>query len=104
MISVEKLAKIASFFTPISHTPGRLRVRVSAKITQDFDANELSKIDSIIAKINGIKEVKFNKIIGSLTVFYDPQVFAQELWEDLLNGRNLQAISDKINDIAEQIA
>ena len=100
-INVENLAKVASFFTPISHTPGRLRVRVNPKIKELSSNVNLGSIDETIAKIDGIKNVKLNKIIGSVTIEYDHAVFPKNLWDDLLGGRNLEALSNKINAAKE---
>ncbi|WP_169752390.1 HMA2 domain-containing protein [Campylobacter mucosalis] len=103
-ITPEILTKVASYFTTISHTPGRLRVRVSPKIKELSDTTDLSKLDETIAKINGIKEVKFNKIIGSVTIQYDSEIFTKNLWDDLLGGKNLDHLANKINAVARSIA
>ncbi|CAD7286752.1 HMA2 domain-containing protein [Campylobacter suis] len=103
-ISPKLLVKIASYFTPVSHTPGRIRVRVSSEIKEFASSENLGSLDEIIQKIDGIKDVKLNKIIGSLTIHYDPKIFAKELWDELLEGKNLAHISEKINSIAKKIA
>lgn len=100
-ITAQDLVKIASYLTPISHTIGRIRVRVSPKIKELAKDIQLSDLDSVILNLNGIKNVKFNKIIGSITIEYDNAIFPKELWEDLLNGRNLETLSQKINYIAK---
>ncbi|CAD7287770.1 hypothetical protein LMG7974_00651 [Campylobacter majalis] len=102
-ISVDVLARVASYFTPISHTPGRLRVRVSSAIKELKNEIDISNLDEYITKINGIENVKFNKIIGSVTIQYDASVFAKSDWDNLLNGQNLDEISNKINKIAKGI-
>lgn len=102
-ITAEILAKVASYFTPIAHTPGRLRVRVSQKIKELSGELDISHLDATIAKINGIKNVKFNKIIGSVTIEYDPQIFSKSLWDDLLDGKNIDAVVARANAIKKEI-
>ncbi|MBR8462201.1 hypothetical protein KDD93_03720 [Campylobacter sp. faydin G-24] len=102
-IKTQTLAKIASYFSIISNTNGRLRVRVSSKIKELDSTINLSQIDEMIAKINGIKSVKFNKIIGSVTIEYDHTIFSKDMWEDLLKGRNLDKISTVINEVAREV-
>lgn len=103
-ISPQLLIKIASYFTPISHTPGRLRVRISRDIKELTNNQNITNIDNIISEIDGIEDVKLNKIIGSLTIRYDPQIFAKNLWDELLEGKNLTHISQKINELIRRIA
>ena len=63
----------------------------------------LASLDDMIAQINGIKNVKFNKIIGSVTIEYDHEIFPKNLWEDLLKGQNLEEISAKVNEVAKEV-
>ena len=103
-IQIDTLAQVASYFTVIAHTNGRLRVRVSPQIKEISQNVNLGTLDDTIAKINGIKNVKFNKIIGSVTIEYYHQIFPKNLWEDLLNGQNLEQISQKINAVAREVS
>ncbi|MBE3606946.1 hypothetical protein CCAL13119_08390 [Campylobacter sp. RM13119] len=102
-INLEILMQISSYFSKIAHTPGRLRVRVDPKIKDLSQSVNLGELDSVIAKINGIKNVKFNKIIGSVTIEYDNEILPKILWDDLLEGQNLDQISVKINNIAKEV-
>lgn len=103
LILPDLILKIASYFTPIHHTAGRLRVRVSAKIKDEAQNINLNQIDEIIKRIDGIKNVKFNQIIGSVTIEYDPQIFPKDIWDDLLAGKNLDKISHTINELARSV-
>ena len=62
-ITPQKIVEIASYFTVISHTKGRLRVRVNPKIKDEVSDVSLSDIETLPNKINGIKKIKINKII-----------------------------------------
>ena len=101
-IPSELVLRIASYFTPIHHVAGRLRVRVSSDIKKEADSLPLEKIDQTIKQIDGIKNVKFNKLIGSATIEYDHEIFPKKMWDDLLKGQNLHEISVLINNLAQK--
>lgn len=103
IIASELIVRLASYFSPIAHTPGRLRVRVSSAIKKEASNFDVKNLDEVIKKINGIKNVKINMIIGSVTIEYDNEIFAKELWDDLLAGRNIQNITYKINELAKAV-
>ena len=96
MISVDKLIEIGSYLTLIHHTKGRIRVRVSPKIKEQSSGITLEDIEDIPNKIDGIKKIKINKIIGSITIEYDNKVFPDKLWEDMINQENLEEIGTNI--------
>lgn len=73
-INSDILTSIAPFLSTISHTKGRLRVRVSPKIKQL--ELPVSGIEDRVKNIDGIKNVKFNKLIGSVTIEYDEKFIA----------------------------
>ena len=101
-IKTQTLAQVASYFSMIAHTNGRLRVRVSPKIKELSSSVNLASLDDVIAQINGIKNVKFNKLIGSATIEYDHEIFPKKMWDDLLKGQNLHEISALINNLAQK--
>jgi hypothetical protein len=103
LIVSDVILRLASYFTPIAHTPGRIRVRVSSEIKKEASNFDIKNLDGVIKQIKGIKNVKFNYLIGSVTIEYDQTIFAKELWDDLLAGRNIKVIAQKINELARDI-
>ncbi len=103
MIKTEDIINIASYFTIISHAPGRLRVRVNPKITKESGNISLSDIENLPNKISGIKDIKIKKIIASVTITYDPNIFKPQIWEDLVNKTNLEEVSSIINNLAKEV-
>jgi len=103
LISTDDIIKIASFFSIIAHTPGRLRVRVNPKITQNAGNISLSDIEDLPNKIDGIISIKINKIIASVTIMYNPIIFKPKLWEDLVKNENLDELSILINNLAKEV-
>ena len=103
MISTDEIINIAKFFSIIAHTPGRLRARVDSKIKDSGGNISLSDIENLPNKIDGIINIKINKIIASVTITYDPKIFEPKIWEDLVNQRNLDEISILINNLAKEV-
>lgn len=103
MVEIEDIVKMSSYFSIISHTPGRLRVRVSPKIVENKGNISLKDVESLPKKISGIHEITIKKIIASVTIKYDPKVFAPRLWEDLIAKRNLDEVKEIINNLAKEV-
>ena len=103
MINSETIIRISSYFTIIAHTPGRLRVRVNPKIKDSSGNISLNDIENLPKKIDGINEIKINKIIASVTITYNPKIFEPKIWEDLVNQKNLDEISILINNLAKEV-
>lgn len=104
MIKTEDIIKIANYFTIIAHTPGRLRVRVNPKIKEEGGNISIEDIESLPNRINGIKSITIKKIIASVTIMYEPNIFAPSLWEDLIKNENLEEITNLINKLAKEVA
>jgi hypothetical protein len=103
LISTEDIIKIASFFSIIAHTPGRLRVRVNPKIKNESGNISLSDIENLPNKIDGIINIKINKIIASVTITYEPTIFKPKHWEDLIKNENIEELSILINRLAKEV-
>jgi len=102
-ITPQKIVEIASYFTVISHTKGRLRVRVNPKIKDEVTDVSLSDIETLPNKINGIKKIKINKIIASVTIEYENEIFPKEKWDDLINGENIDEVVEIIEKLKKEI-
>lgn len=104
MIKTEDIIKIASYFSIIAHSPGRLRVRVNPKIKQESGNITIEDIEDLPKKIDGIKSIKVKKIIASVTIIYEPSIFSPKLWEDLIKNENLEELTQLINSLAKEVA
>lgn len=103
MITAEKLVELAAYFTTIHHTKGRLRVRVSPKIKNESGDISMKDIEYLPQKIDGIKKIKINKIVGSITIEYDNDIFQKELWDDLVAGENPDKITQIIDKLYKEV-
>jgi len=102
-ITPQKIVEIASYFTVISHTKGRLRVRVNPKIQNEVSDVSLSDIETLPTKINGIKKIKINKLIASVTIEYENTIFPKERWDDLIKGENIDEVLQIIEKLQKEI-
>jgi len=103
VITVDDIIKIASYFKIIAHTPGRLRLRVNPKITKEASSITLNDIKNLPNKIKGIEAIKVNKVIASVTILYNPEIFSPNLWENLIKYENLDELKILINKLEKEI-
>jgi len=104
LIETDQIVKIVKYFSIIAHTPGRLRVRVNPKIKNEKNNISLEEVENLPNKINGIKSVTIKKIIASVTIIYDPEIFSPKLWNDLISNKNLDEITSLINKLVKEVA
>ncbi len=102
-ITPEKIVQIASYFTAISHTKGRLRVRVNPKIQTEVSDVSIEDIQGLSQRIDGIKKIKINKVIASVTIEYDNDIFPKQSWDNLINGENLDEVIEIITRLQKEI-
>jgi hypothetical protein len=102
MIDGKKLVELSGYFTIIHQTKGRVRVRVDSKIKQREEKVTLKDIENLPKKISGIKSIKLNMIVGSITIEYDNQIFPDSLWVDLVEGKNSEYLVEMINKLIKE--
>ena len=104
MIDSKKLIEIASYFSIVHHIKGRIRLRVDPKIKDLNSDITIEDIEDLPKKIKGIKSIKINKIIGSITVEYDNEIFTDQLWIDLVKSNNTEELIIMINELVKEAA
>ncbi len=85
MITKEKVIKLASYLSIVHHSKGRIRLRVSPSILSEASELDPSLLSNMQEQVDGIIEVKLNKLIGSVTIKYDPNVLSPDIFERLVN-------------------
>ncbi|WP_104722129.1 HMA2 domain-containing protein [Helicobacter mesocricetorum] len=104
-ITPKDLEILADYFSIIHHSKGRIRLRASSKLknaVKESSINAQSFLEHL-QKIPAIKEIKFNKLIGSLTIEYDYNIFQPSFWESSLKGEKLEEISQVINTMLKDL-
>lgn len=101
----DELLKYADFFSCISHANGRIRLRISPKITNAFKESsyndsdvELSQILDLIEKIAWVKSIKLNKLVGSLILEYDSKKIPKDVFEEWLAKKDSEILRKTIVD------
>ncbi len=101
-ITAEKLVELGRYFSIVHQIKGRLRVRVNPKIKSHGETVCIEDIEALPQKIEGIKSLKINKIVGSVTIEYDPTLFPDHLWSNLLKGENLEEIIAVLTKLSKE--
>ena len=78
-------------------------MRVSPDIRREAGSVGIEEIETLPEKIRGIRKIKLNRLIGSVTVEYDPDVFEKRLWDDLIAGENLDEILPIIHQLQKEV-
>lgn len=103
MIQTQDILKISSYFSKIHHTPGRLRVKIDKTILNEVQNISLEDITTLPQQIEGLKEIKVNKIMATATILYDKSIFKPELWENLISGDNLDEAVELLNNLQSKL-
>ncbi len=101
-INAEKLIELSSYFTIIHHIKGRIRVRVNPKIKECGKEISIEEVENLPQKIEGIKSVKINKVVASMTIEYDAEIFPPYLWDNLIAQNALDEIVPIINRLIKE--
>ena len=102
-IQPEDVLRIVSYFTIIHHIKGRIRARVNPKIKELGKGLHVEDIEQLAQKIKGIKSIKINKVVASITIEYDESIFPSHLWEELVRGENAPALTQRIRAIYQEV-
>ncbi len=105
-LTPKELKIFADYFSIVHHSNGRIRLRASSKLKDFFGQNSEINPQEILESLQkspAIRSVKFNKIIGSLTIEYDISFLSPSDWELCIKGENLEAIAQKINALLQEI-
>ncbi|WP_299549258.1 HMA2 domain-containing protein [uncultured Helicobacter sp.] len=104
-ITPNDLEFFKEYFSIIHHTKGRIRLRASLKLkaaAQEKRVNPKMLLE-VLEKIPLIFSLKFNPLIGSLTIHYDSSLLNPKLWEDCIKGESLEEIAEIINQNLREI-
>lgn len=95
----------SQYFSIIHHSKGRIRLRASLKLKQVAKDKEIDPkaLLETLEKIPFISSIKFNPLIGSLTILYDANRLEPKLWEDCIKGESLEKITEIINQALKEV-
>ncbi len=102
MIKKEDLVALSKYLKIVHHSKGRLRVRVSLAIKKEAHRLDEDFLKNFPKEIKGIKDVKVNKLIGSITINYDPDIFEPQVWEDLIGGNISDELMERLENLIKE--
>ncbi len=102
MFKKEDLIALAKYLSIVSHTKGRIRLRVSPSIIKEADNFDKSILDTLPQKIEGIKDLKVNMLIGSVTISYDAEVFNPQIWDEMIKGELSDELLERLQDLIKE--
>ena len=102
-ITPKDLEILSDYFSIVHHTKGRIRLRASLKLKEVAKTSNPQEILKLLTKIPCILSVKFNALIGSLTIHYDSNIIEPKLLEDCIKGESLEKIAEIINTNLKEI-
>lgn len=104
-IKSDDLQFLKDYFSIVHHTKGRIRLRASLKLKTAAQENKINPkaLLEILKKIPLILSIKFNPLVGSLTIHYDSNLLSPKLWEDCINGESLEEIARIINQNLREV-
>lgn len=101
-LTQDEIEKIATFFHIIHHSAGRIRLRVSKEFQRKVESIGEEKLLNLFEGVKNlavIKNIKINKIIGSVTIEYDKKIFEPKLWELWFNQKESALIYERLQHI-----
>lgn len=103
MVTKDDLLRLAKYVSIVHHSKGRIRLRVSLSIKKEADNFDVDRLQQSFSKdIEGIKSVKINKLIGSITICYDEDIFPYSTWEELIAGDVSDELMQKIQSLIKE--
>ncbi len=102
MIEKNDIITLSKYLSIISHGKNRIRLRVSLDIKNETKELDISFIEELPDKIDGINKIKINKLIGSITINYDNAIFKPALWDELVSGDISEELWQKFRKILKE--
>ena len=82
----ETLKRFARHVTIAHHVPGRIRLKFDLAVLKELGEETLGEMERLHHTLEGIKEVRLNKLARSATVSYDRTVIDPEFFHQLARG------------------
>lgn len=89
--SAAELQQLRRHIAIVHHIPGRIRVRLGAAFLHRSVGIDCTRLQGLLATVEGVQEVRINPGVGSAVIDYDRHRIAPEDWETLVQGDDAQA-------------
>lgn len=82
--NLDNFSNLIKYITIVHHTHGNIRVKFDPKILDEIKGDSL-ELERYIKAIDGIKEIKINKIAKSARILYDKSRFSKDEFESIFD-------------------
>lgn len=97
---IADLLLIAPHTEIVHHIPGRIRLRLKRS---GLDVIAKIDVESLMRGVPGIRSLRVNPVVGSLTLEYDQKRFSYSLWEKLGALRNRPELRDQVEALLNTV-
>lgn len=91
VFNAAELQQLRRHIAIVHHIPGRIRVRLGAALRHSPLGIDRSRLQGLLAAVEGIQAIRINPGVGSAVIHYDRHLIAPEDWETLVRGEDAQA-------------
>ncbi|MCK9337988.1 MAG: hypothetical protein M0P43_09180 [Arcobacteraceae bacterium] len=99
MFTDEVVEILSKHIELVHHLKGRVRFKLDTNIQKYKETIDLSGLENLDKKIDGIKSVSLNKLAKSLTIEYDHNKISMQLWDDLSKNKNYSEVAFQLNSL-----
>lgn len=92
-IKLEPFLAMRRHLEIVHHVPGRIRVRVTTNLFNDVAKVDSAVLDRVLGAIDGIEDVRVNRLAGSAVISYDTRKIQSSWWATLLTGDEDDALA-----------
>jgi hypothetical protein len=97
---IADLLLIAPHTEIVHHIPGRIRLRLKRS---GLDVIAKIDVESLMRGVPGIRSLRINPVVGSLTLEYDQKRLSYSLWEKLGALRNRPELRDQVEALLKDV-
>lgn len=83
---LDRLGELSRYIEIVHHIPGRVRLKFNPAILKELGDEGVKQLENFESVVQGIKEVKVNKMAKSATISYDKQTLTPDFFEQLARG------------------
>lgn len=98
-MNLDDLLALKNYIKPVHHIKGRLRLRIDPKVKKEVEGISLQDIKELPKHVEGLTEVRVNKLAGTVIIRYNHEVFPYELWENLLQSQDIESIKELLSSL-----
>ncbi|WP_154724351.1 HMA2 domain-containing protein [Thiothrix nivea] len=85
------LLRLRQHLSIVHHIPGRIRLRLGMALWHSGAQLDRSQLQRLLDGLEGIRDVRLNPAVASVTIEYNPKQVSPDDWETLIHGDSTDA-------------